>query len=178
MEVFSTAQINKAQFSEDVRFAVRYGYQYRLVAEENAEEENGLKYNLPAASDFLYWLANMVISGVAFEIIKTSAVALWQKLKQSDEAIPEDVNKIMVDDEELKRFVHYVDEFNLKNLSATEKEILFIREEIIADYVGDKAGEIYEKYHRAPKQKEFETITKEAIVLADRLLKKARQASG
>ena len=83
----------------------------------------------------------------------------------------------MVDEEELKRFVYYVDEFNLKNLSATEKEILFIREEIIADYVGDKAAEIYENYHRAPKQKEFEMITKEAIVLADRLLKKARQAS-
>lgn len=175
MDMINTPQIEGVQFDEDVRFAVRYGYQYRLVAEENAEKENSLKFNLPAASDFLYWLANMVISGVAFEIIKTSATTLWQKLMQRNEAIPEDVNKIMVDDEELKRFVHYVDEFNRKNLSASEKEILYIREEIIADYVGDKAGEIYEKYHRVPKQKELETITKEAIVLADRLLKNVRQ---
>ena len=85
--------------------------------------------------------------------------------------IPEDVNKVLLDEDELRRFVKYVDEFDKKELSTTDKERNYIREEIIADYMGKEADAIQELYHRMPTQDEYRIIIRGAYEHADKLLK-------
>lgn len=173
MDGFELEQIENTHYSENVKYAVRYGYHYRLEAEEQTENDIFFHCKLYEASPFLYWLANMVICGIAYDVIKKMAFLLLQKLRQKKVNTSKELKKILVNEEELKRFVRYVDEFNSKNLGTTEKETSYIREEIIADYVGAKAGEIYEKYKRYPNRMEMKSITRDANSLADKLLKNA-----
>lgn len=158
------------EYSEDVINAVRYGYQYRIEAESH-EGNNNLHSCLGDASDILLWIANMVCGGVAYDVIKTYVVRFWDRMMNSKVEIPEDVNKVLIEEDELRRFVKYVEEFNEKNLSTTEKETAYIREEIIADFVGKRASEIYDKYQRFPNHEELMAITREAFEYSNKLLK-------
>lgn len=84
--------------------------------------------------------------------------------------IPEDVNNLLIDEDELKIFVFYVKEFSSKELSATDEQIKYIREEIIADYVGETAGEIWSEKNRLPLHEEWIRIYQDANKFADELL--------
>lgn len=84
--------------------------------------------------------------------------------------IPEDVNALLIDEDELKRFVVYVNEFSTKNLTATDAQQKYIREEIMADYVGETAAEIWKKKKRQPTHEEWVTIYRDAVKFADDLL--------
>ena len=84
--------------------------------------------------------------------------------------IPDDVKLVLIEEDELKRFVRYVNEFASKELSATDKQVKYIREEIIADYVGETAGEIWAAKKRPPTHEEWVTIYRDANKFADDLL--------
>ena len=163
-------EIENTQYTDKVKYAVRYGYQYRRVAEEHAEKNVKLHNSLAEATTVLYWLANLVITGVGYDLIKKYAKALWEKLMSMKTKIPEDVNTLLIDDDELKKFVVYVKEFSTKNLTATETQVKYIREEIIADYVGATAGDIWEVKNRLPTHEEWVTIYRDANIFADDLL--------
>lgn len=163
-------EIESAQYTNEVKFAVRYGYKYRREAEVHAETSEKLHYSLPETTTILYWLANLVISGVAYDIIKKYAKALWEKLMSMKTKIPEDVNILLTDEDELKIFVFYVKEFSSKELSATDEQIKYIREEIIADYVGETACEIWAEKKRLPSHEEWLKIYQDANKFADELL--------
>lgn len=163
-------QILEAKYSEDVLNAVRYGYQYRLEAEKYAEDVCQLNYCLGDPSAILLWLADLVFKGVVFDLIKEVAHRLWDKMMQMKVEIPEDVNKVLLDEDELRRFVKCIDEFDRKELSTTDKEKDYIREEIISDYLGKEAGAIQELYHRMPTQDEYRIIIRGAHKYADKLL--------
>lgn len=158
------------EYSEEVKNAVRYGYQYRLEAEKNTNENIRANYCLPEATDILLWMANMVICGITYDVIKKLSLSIWQKLMRMKVEIPNNVNKVLIEDDELRKFVKYVSEFNDKKLSTTEKETSYIRGEICADYVGKKASEIYKKYQRIPTVEEHLTINRDANTYADKLL--------
>jgi predicted ATPase len=166
-------QILNTQYPEAIENAVRYGYQYRLEAEKNANKR-GVYYCLAEASAILKWLAELVVAGIAYDCIKTQAKQFWSYLMRMKIKIPEDVNKVLIDEDELRRFVQYVDEFHDNKISATEKEISYIREEIVADYTGKRAGEIYKEHRRMPSTEELISITREAKEYADGLLNSKR----
>lgn len=163
-------EIESAQYTNEVKFAVRYGYKYRREAEEHAGTSENLHYSLPEATTILYWLANLVITGVAYDIIKKYAKILWERLMSMKTRIPEDVNNLLIDEDELKIFVFYVKEFSSKELSATDEQIKYIREEIIADYVGETVGEIWSENERFPSHEEWLRIYRDANKFADELL--------
>ena len=163
-------EIENAHYLYEVKNAVRYGYQYRMEAEEHAERNAKLYYSLPEATTILYWLANLVITGVAYDLIKKYAKALWEKLMTMKVEIPDDVKLVLIEEDELKRFVRYVNEFASKELSATDKQVKYIREEIIAEYVGETAGEIWAAKKRVPTHEEWVTIYRDANKFADDLL--------
>lgn len=165
-------EIENTPYTDKVKCAVRYGYLYRREAEEDAERNAKLHYSLPEATTILYWLANLVISGVAYDLIKKYAKALWEKLMSMKTRIPEDVNTLLRDEDELKKFVVYVKEFSSKEVSVTDKQKKYIREEIIADYIGETAGEIWADKKRLPSHEEWLKIYQDANVFADDLLEK------
>lgn len=163
-------EIENTQYTDEVKYAVRYGWQYRREAEEHAERIAKLHYSLPEATNVLYWLANLVITGVAYDLIKKYAKALWEKLMSMKTTIPEDVNTLLIDEDELKKFVVYVKEFSSKEMLATDEQTKYIREEIIADYIGETAGEIWSATKRLPTHEEWLKIYQDANAFADELL--------
>ncbi len=170
MPHYTLDEIENTQYTDEVKYAVRYGYQYRREAEEYAERNANFHHSLPEATTILYWLANLVISGVAYDLIKKYAKALWEKLMSMKTRIPDDVNTLLIDEDELKKFVVYVKEFSSKEVSAKDEQIKYIREEIIADYIGETAGEIWTDKKRLPSHEEWLKIYKDANVFANDLL--------
>ena len=163
-------EIENTQYTDEVKYAVRYGWQYRREAEEHAGRDARLHYSLPEATTVLYWLANLVITGVAYDLIKNYAKALWEKLTSMKTKVPEDVNILLIDEDELKKFVVYVKEFSSKEMSATDEQAKYIREEIIADYIGETSGEIWSAKKRQPTHEEWLEIYQNANAFADDLL--------
>ena len=153
-------------YSEDIQNAVLYGYRYRIRAEECEANDIRCNFRLSETSPVLYYLTQLVISGVAYDLIKKYASRLWNKLLKMKVNIPENVEIILLDDDELKKFVTYVDEFNGKNPSVSPKVASYIKEEIVADYLGKKAGEL----GRLLTPEEIMIYTKEAFHYADELL--------
>lgn len=170
MEEIDITQINNTHYPKDVVCAVRYGYQYRLEAEEYAERDVTIHSCLADASAILLWLGKQVLSGATYDVIKQYAKRLWDKLMSMKIVIPEDVDKVLLNEDELRKFVVYVTEFQGKSLTTTEKQTQYIREEIVADYVGECAGEIWAKEKRAPNHDEWVRINREANKFADELL--------
>lgn len=170
MEEIDIAHINNTQYSKDVIWAVRYGYQYRMEAEEYAKREEQLHYCLAEASSILLWLGQLVLTGVTYDVIKQYAKSLWDKLMSMKIVIPKDVDKVLLDEDELKKFVVYVNEFHGKSLKTTEKQTQYIREEIVADYVAEAVGEIWAKEKRPPTHEEWVRIYREANKFAEELL--------
>lgn len=170
VEDINIEEIQGAEFSDEVRWGVRYGYLYRKEAEVHSGCNAILHHSLPEATTILYWLANLVITGVAYDLIKKHAKALWEKLMTMKVEIPDDVKLVLIEEDELKIFVRYVNEFASKELSATDKQVKYIREEIIADYVGETAGEIWAAKKRLPTHEEWVTIYRDANKFADDLL--------
>jgi len=143
MEELDLELIDKRQYSGFVKDAVRYGYQYRCEAERNmVNEAEQFHYCLAEASSFLLWLGELVIAGIAYDMIKKYAIQLWDRLMQMRVVIPKDVNELLIEEDELKRFVTFVDEFNRGQLNISAKEIEYIKEEIMADYLSKRGGHI------------------------------------
>ncbi len=163
-------QINNTQYPEDVIRAVRYGYQYRLEAEKYADDSILMNNHLEDASGALLWLGELVIGGIAYDAIKGYAKSLWDKLMSMKVSIPDDVNKVLLEEDELRKFVVFVKEFNDKELTTTSKQTKYIREEIMADHVGRAVDDIWKKEQRLPTQEEWVQVYRDAKSFADKLL--------
>lgn len=159
-------EIERTQFSNEVRWAVRYGYQYRKVADNN----NSFHSCLEDASNVLLWLGELVVGGLSYDLTKKYAKTLWEKLMTMKVELPSDVDTLLIEEDELKKFVKYVNEFSSKKSSATDKQVKYIREEIIADYVSESANEIWSKQKRLPTHEEWVTIYRDANSFADDLI--------
>lgn len=166
VEDVNLEEIESTQFSNEVCCCVRYGYLHRKEAEKN----DNLHYCLADASKVLLWLGELVMGGIAYDVIKKYAKALWEKLMTMKVEIPDDVKMVLIEEDELKKFVKYVNEFSSKESSATDKQVKYMREEIIADYVGETAGEIWSEKRRLPTHEEWVTIYRDANEFADDLL--------
>ena len=170
LEDIDLQQIENELYPVFVKDAVRFGYQYRCKAEINTKEEKiQFHYCLAEVSPFLLWFGKMVIAGVAYDVIKRNAIHLWEKLMKMKVVIPDDVNKLLISEDELRRFVTYVDEFNRGQLGASENEIKYIKEEIAADYFAENAGKNGKDVHNV---EELIKTFREAITYADSLLNK------
>ncbi len=155
-------------YSEETQYAVRYGYFYRKEAEKY--ENVHVHDCLGESSEILLWIANAVIGGVVYDVIKTTVKKLYHKLVDGKKKIDQITEDIITDDSKLKEYCTYVLEFYEHRITANEKQIRYIREEIIADFVGNESGSIYEKEKRQPTAEEQKVIIRDAIQLADDLI--------
>lgn len=166
VESINLEEIERILFPNEVCWCVRYGYLYRM----EAEKSDNFHHCIADASNVLLWLGELVVGGIAYDVIKKYAKSLWEKLMTMKVEIPDDVKTVLIEEDELKRFVKYVNEFSSKESSITDKQVKYIREEIIADYVGETTAEIWSEKKRLPTHEEWVTIYLDANKFADDLL--------
>lgn len=156
------------KYLEDVQYAVRYGYLYRKEAEKN----KSIHACIGGDYTILYWIAGAIASGITWDVIKAAAKTLYDKITQKGAAINKITETILSDEEQLKEFYQCIIEYNRYSMSITEKQFQYIREEVVADYLGREAQKIYDQYMRQPTVQEYMDIIKKANAHAKRLLGK------
>lgn len=156
------------EYSEEVKNAVRYGYQYRKEAESNIDDN--IKYCLDDVSDILYWIANMIIGGLSWDLLKSAVRKVYDKISTRGIKTDKETNDILTDETNLKTFYVYIREFRGHQMSVDEKTLKYIKEEIIADYVGETIGKIFSKENRITSIEENIKIVRDALKHAEFLL--------
>lgn len=166
-----------SKYSKEAIEAVRYGYQYRKEAEVHATE-NGCKFHycLSTPSDILLFLAEAIIGGIAYDALKSVVNKTWKKLK-GNKLINRDKNvcNILTTKNSLDEFYTYIKEFHQKEMNITEIEEKYIKEEVCADYCGEKSAIIYKEYKRLPSVEELIIIHKEAYQKAERIVVRKKE---
>lgn len=153
--------IKGTSYSEDVVNSVRYGFQYRKIAERN---ETDYHFSLFDPSDILMWIANMVIGGFTWDVIKLSVNKVYGQSNINE--LDEDTQKILTNEDYLKDFCNCILEFNEHRMTVSDEQKKYIIEEIIADYVGKSSSEIIKKYNRLPSEQEYIDIVQKAALYA------------
>lgn len=156
-------------YSDEVKNAVRYGYQYRKEAEKNY---SSFHFCLHDASDVLLWLGNAVLSGFVYDKVKDLAKKALEWLKERGKKLDTETEAVLENEIELKVFYEYVQEFSEHRMSITEEQRQYIKEEIMADFGAAKESEIYTKEGRMATLEERKVIYREAISYSERLTKK------
>ena len=155
-------------YSDQVIAAVRYGYLYR----KEATKAPTVHACLGEISSILLWLGKQVISGLAWDGVKLAAKRLYTLLTKEGSILDKVTSKVLTEEKELKMFYEQIQEFNKHSMSITEKEFNYIREEIIADTLGEETQKIYEQEKRLPTANDYLAIMKKANKVADRYLGK------
>ena len=141
-------KIFNVEYSDTVKYAVRYGYNYRIEAEQ---KHNSYSHAcLPDTSAILLWLGQKVIDGVIWDLFKVAAKKLYEMFDKSNSYLSEELSKFLSDEQDLKRFYTYVKEFNEQNMTVTEEQFTYIREEIWAQVrksVDSPPGMLTEDHH-------------------------------
>lgn len=164
------------KYSDKVRNAVRYGYQYRKEAEKY--EDGSCHGCLREASEVLLWLGNLIIGGLAWDCIKVAANKLYDAFKQRGKICDEESEAVLNEEDNLRAFYEMVVEFNEHRLTVSGKQLKYMREEIFADYIGNEIGKIWDREKRLPTIEEYKRIQSGAVLYADELLKTGLRFEG
>lgn len=145
--------------------AIRYGYFYRKIAEEAIKNEN-IRHHccITYPSDFIEWIASLVISGVSFDLIKLFVKSIYSYVKSTytnTDKKQEKIIEILENEEELRIFVRYTKEFHAGLKDVDSKIVKYIQEEINADYSAQQTGRIWKEEHRFPNAQDLLKIMKE-----------------
>lgn len=154
------------QFSDGVRNAVRYGYLYRL----KAEKDLSVHACIGDVPDILCWLAGTILSGFVWDVIKSQSRKMYRKIVKIGTNLDSEIEPIFTQEKQLYLFYKYVKEFNAYSMSITEKQFEYIKEEIIADYLGRECEIIWNQYNRHPTIEEYMNIYREANQYANRIM--------
>jgi len=154
-------------YGDEVKNAVRYGYQYRKEAEK---DDSSLQYCLPDASDVLLWLGNAILSGYVYDKVKELAKKAQKWLKDNVKKADKETETILENEAELKVFYEYVLEFSEHRMSIADEQRKYIKEEIFCNYEAAKESEIYTKKGRMATFEERKIIVREAMEYAEELI--------
>jgi len=169
MDNFAVGFQEGAHYTDEVRNAVLYGYEYRKIAEDF--EEQSIHYSLGDSPEILLWMANMIIGGVAWDAFKLAVKGLYHQVNNKSISLSGSIKALFNEEKQLKEFYDDIKEFNEHRMSLTKEQFKYIREEIVADYVGEVSSKIYERDHRMPTVEELIIINREASKYADQLMK-------
>jgi len=127
--------------------AIRYGYYYRKIAEREMSNNRDIRinYNIVSPTNFLEWIAALVISGVTFDIIKFFVKRLYSAIKSKCSSLDKDeenIIEIISNEEELSLFVKYTKEFHTGLRNVDQNVVDYIQEEMDADFKGHEVGKI------------------------------------
>lgn len=167
LEKFDIEEIFNTEYPTSVREAVRYGYQYRKISEKI---DGCLHFSLPELSAVFFWIASAVASGIAYDLIKDGCKRLYTYLKNKKE-IDKETEEILNNEESLKEFTVYIEEYYSHNMKISVEQEKYIKEEVAADTSGQESRKIYEETGRIVlTTEEFIHIRKIAYKRADELI--------
>lgn len=158
-------------YPDEVKHAVRYGYQYRVESEQQSQKE-GSHFNrrIGDTPEIILWLASLVFDGVAWDVLKLIAETIIQGFKDRKKQMPQEAVKLLTNDTDIRTFYEYIVEYKEHRMTVSDKEIKFIVEEIVADYSGKEAAKIMSKEGRFPTDEENRRILREAYKAAEAVL--------
>ena len=82
-------------YPDEVKHAVRYGYQYRVESEQQSQKE-GSHFNrrIGDTPEIILWLASLVFDGVAWDVLKLIAETIIQGFKDRKKQMPQEAVKL------------------------------------------------------------------------------------
>lgn len=157
--------ISDEKYNEIIKKAqetIRYGYYYRKEAEKNLN----IHYDLLSPTNYLEWIAAAVLAGVSYDLLKYLAMRIYNYIKDnltSNEKQYSRTYDILNDETKFQEFIKYLQEYKdgLATLEKDKKE--YIEEEILADFMGNKAHELYQKEKRVPNDQDLMSFLKEGV---------------
>ena len=97
----------------------------------------------------MIWLANAILSGIAWDVIKTTVSKLSASIKNRT-SVDAETRQVLSDDDELAKFYEYIKDYERGFSSINENEYKYIEEEMIADFYAEKETEIFNNKKRLP----------------------------
>ncbi len=125
--------------------AVRYGYSYRKLAQLN--KRSGFNCCIPEASECLLWLGGAILSGIAWDGIKTIAAKIYSSIK-TKKVINKEIEFVFSNEKELYTFYKYIKDYENGLSDIDDFEYKYIEEEMMADFCAEMETEIYMKEKR------------------------------
>lgn len=163
-------QILSTQYPSSVHDAVRYGYLYR---KESEVCDSNLHFSLHDASAILLWIASAVASGVVYDVIKEKVKYLLSHLKERNQKLDKETETVLNDDETLKEFTIYIEEFYTHDMKISVEQEKYIKKEVDADTFAQEASKIYNETGRVVLTKEeYISIGKIAYARAEELIQR------
>ena len=145
---------------DNVKWAVRYGYQYRKEAVLLAGQKDGsLHFCLPDACEVLLWIGGAVLSGITWDLLKLGVKKLFTTLQNEGryESLDKETKEVLSEEEKLYEFYEYVEEYKQGFVNISEEEYKYIESEMRADYVSEEITKLGpEKYIRLSRKEMVE----------------------
>lgn len=155
--------ISEEKYNEIIKKAqetIRYGYYYRKEAEKNLN----IHYNLLSPTNYLEWIAAAVLADVSYDLVKYLAIRIYNYIKDnltSNEKQYSRIIDILNDEIKFQEFVKYLQEYKDGFATLDEDKKKYIEEEKLADFMENKAAELYQKEKRVPNAQDFLSFFKE-----------------
>lgn len=129
--------------------AVHFGYQYRLVYEEELGEEPRRHYSLLLLHEVVEWMVLAAISGLiggaSTELAKRAIVRIREQVAAEPELRKLDEAKIILDEEEFSKLLLYVTDF-LNGMDNVPREV---KSAIMEEMVTQRAVEVIARKREA-----------------------------
>lgn len=145
---------------EKAQETIRYGYYYRKEAENNLN----IHYDLLSPTNYLEWIAAAVLANVSYDLVKYLAIRIYNYIKDnltSNEKQYSRIIDILNDETKFQEFIKYLQEYKDGLATLEEDKKKYIEEEILADFMGNKAAELYQKEKRVPNAQDILSFLKE-----------------
>nr|DAL66081.1 MAG TPA_asm: DNA-directed RNA polymerase [Caudoviricetes sp.] len=155
--------ISEEEYNEIIEKAqetIRYGYYYRKEAENNLN----IHYDLLSPTNYLEWIAAAVLANVSYDLVKYLAIRIYNYIKDnltSNEKQYSRIIDILNDETKFQEFIKYLQEYKDGLATLEEDKKKYIEEEILADFMGNKAAELYQKEKRVPNAQDILSFLKE-----------------
>lgn len=155
--------ISEEEYNEIIEKAqetIRYGYYYRKETEKNLN----IHYDLLSPTNYLEWIAAAVLAGVSYDLVKYLAIRIYNYIKDnltSNEKQDSRIIDILNDETKFQEFVKYLQEYKDGLATLEEDKKKYIEEEILADFMANKAAELYQKEKRVPNAQDILSFLKE-----------------
>lgn len=145
---------------DNVKWAVRYGYQYRKEAVLLAGQKDGsLNFCLPNAGEVLLWIGGAVLSGITWDLLKLGVKKLFTALQNEGryESLDKETKEVLSEEEKLYEFYEYVEEYKQGFVNISEEEYEYIESEMRADFESEEIAKLGpEKYFRLSRKEMVE----------------------
>lgn len=147
----------------EIKFIIRFGYQYRLRYEHDIKTDPNLRgrYSFIELHKVFEFLGLAVISGVAGNFAYDSIKTVIKNIAQNPLIIKiqdKDFQKVLQNDKELETFIRYIEEYRNKKINADTKVIQAIFDEEqthekVERFLASPQGKTILKKFKKPKEK-------------------------